>query len=87
MKKLNYALFIALFASSTAMAESMIIDNESSGFTTTSGNWLVSSFNEGFFGESYLHDNNSDSFFEAQWEIPITDGQNYEVFARWSSAR
>ncbi|GAA6167221.1 hypothetical protein [Sessilibacter corallicola] len=86
MKKLFTAALVTLSFSSTAIAESIIIDNESPGFNITSGNWLISGFNPGFIGNNYLHDNNSDSFFEAQWEIPVTDGQNYEVFARWSTS-
>ncbi|MCE2028666.1 hypothetical protein [Sessilibacter corallicola] len=87
MKKLFTAALVTLSFSSTAIAESIIVDNQSPEFRITSGNWIPSQFSPGFFGNDFLHDNNSDSFFEAQWEIPIDDRQNYEVFARWSIAR
>ncbi|MCF6187436.1 MAG: hypothetical protein L3J49_08190 [Desulfobulbaceae bacterium] len=60
-----------------------ICDNTDTGFETI-GAWSTSSSSAGFYGTSYLHDQNRDKGGKtASWTYLITTDGNYEIAAQW----
>jgi hypothetical protein len=64
----------------------IVIDNSDSAFVTISGEWISSTFIEGFYGQDYIHDNNSEKGSKSVTYIPVfPEAGFYEVFLRWTS--
>jgi hypothetical protein len=67
--------------------DDIIIDNTDTlnGFSTT-GQWIASTFQPGFWGADYLHDDNSGQGTKsAQFTPTIPIADDYEVFLTWSA--
>jgi hypothetical protein len=64
----------------------IIIDNTDTNFVSITGNWVSSTFIEGFYGQNYIHDNNSDKGSKSVTFTPVlSENGFYEVFLRWTS--
>jgi hypothetical protein len=79
-KRLEQTIAYAFEVPST----NIIVDNTSSGFSQ-GGSWVSSTSTEGYFGVSYLHDNNAEtnSGTWAKWKPSFTTSGYYKVLVRW----
>lgn len=74
---------LAMF--STAVAETLVVDNTDVAFSIVSGSWTASTTVPGFEGSNYLHDGNAGGGSEVQWDLsPSSPSSKYSVFARWA---
>lgn len=75
------------FASISAAADDIIIDNRGTGFSVA-GTWTASTFDPGYYGTDYLHDGsaNADAGKSATWTPTITAAGDYLVYMRWPAA-
>lgn len=77
----------ALPADNRSLPSEIIVDNASSGFSTT-GTWTVSTGLAGYYGSNYLHDGGTaaDASKTAKWTSPVTTTGTHKVYMRWTSA-
>lgn len=71
---------------STKPANSTVVDNTSSNVTKT-GNWIVSSYANGYYGVNYFHDDNSNKGSNTlTFSLPIASSGTYGLYMIWPSA-
>ncbi|WP_154650811.1 hypothetical protein [Reinekea blandensis] len=75
------------YANETNPAVDMIIDNNSSGFLTSSSGWNSSTSTSGYQGSDYLYDVDAagGSNVWASWRPTFPNTATYKVYARWTS--
>jgi hypothetical protein len=66
-----------------AVGDSIVIDNNDGSFTTI-GNWGVSSYTAGYFGNDYRYAAPGQGERMAYWSFPVEAGQ-YAISARWAA--
>jgi hypothetical protein len=65
----------------------LIVDNADSAFVTITGSWTASSFDAGYIGANYLHDQNAGKGSKSVKytpNLPLTS--QYQVYARWTGS-
>ena len=65
-------------------AGEIVLDN---GAAALSGSWTTSTWNPGYYGSNYLHDNNAAKGTRSATFTPtLAESGSYQVYARWVSA-
>jgi len=66
------------------LPDEIIADNGDDSFSA-SGNWFVGSSTPGYYGNDYHVRATGSVSDAAQWDVSLSDGGQWEVFARWSA--
>jgi hypothetical protein len=70
---------VTVTSTPTAQASPIVVDNTSSGFSTT-GSWTVSTQNPGYYGTNYLSDGGTGKGTKtAKWTSPVVTTGDYEL--------
>ena len=85
MYLLKFLGIAMLFCAHFCTSQELIIDNSDDAFEVLAGDWFQSGSLDGYWGNNYIHDLNSNSFKKVRWNITLSNADNYQIFARWSA--